>query len=158
MKYAKQVPREFVPFEYSEVTLENIKRACEVHYRENLTTCDILASKQGSSCSRLDQIPISKVIYVRFIMPESGKSILSETLELDPFQCQSQHKRMWKSVISHSVISPASTAKSIASSVVPQSLSAVDTLTFGKIIKPVEKIQKVSAENIEILKQSPEIQ
>ena len=132
MKYAKQVPREFVPFEYSEVTLENIKRACEVHYRENLTTSDILTSTQGSSCSRLDQIPVSKVIYVRFIMPESGKSILSETLELDPFQCQPQHKRMWKSVISHSVISPANTAKSIASSVVPQSLSTVDTLKFGE--------------------------
>ena len=33
MKYAKQGPREFVPFEYSEITLENIKRACKVHYR-----------------------------------------------------------------------------------------------------------------------------
>ena len=69
MKYAKQGPREFVPSEYSEVTLENIKRACKVHYRENLTTCDILASEQGPSCSRLDQIPSFKVIYVRFTMP-----------------------------------------------------------------------------------------
>ena len=33
MKYAKQGPREFVPFEYSEITLENTKRACKVHYR-----------------------------------------------------------------------------------------------------------------------------
>ena len=47
MKYAKQGPREFVPFEYSEVTLENIKRAGKVHYGENLTICDILASEQG---------------------------------------------------------------------------------------------------------------
>ena len=139
MKYAKQGPREFVPFEYSEVTLENIKRACKVHYRENLTTCDILASEQGPSCSRLDQIPSFKVIYVRFIIPESGKSIPSETLELDSFQSQPQHKKMRKNVISHSVVSPVSTAKSIASSVVPKSLSAVDMLKFGKIIKPVEK-------------------
>ena len=36
MKHAKQGPREFVPFEYSEITLENIKRACKVRYRENL--------------------------------------------------------------------------------------------------------------------------
>ena len=72
MKYAKQGPREFVLFEYSEVTLENIKRVCKVHYRQNLTTCDILTSEQRPSCSRLDQIPSFNVIYVRFIMPESG--------------------------------------------------------------------------------------
>ena len=84
-KYIRQGPREFVSFEYREVTLENIKRACKVHYRENLTTCDILASEQGPSCSRLDEIPSFKVIYVCFIIPESGKSIRSEMLKLDPF-------------------------------------------------------------------------
>ena len=151
MKYAKQGPREFVPFEYSEVTLENIKRACKVHYRENLTTCDILASEQGPSCSRLDQIPSFKVIYVRFIIPESGKSIPSETLQLDSFQSQPQYKKMRKNVISHSVVSPVSTAKSIASSVVPKSLSAVDMLKFGKIIKPVEKkILNVGVEEFDV--------
>ena len=35
MKYAKQGPREFLPFEYSEVTLENNKRFCKVHYWQN---------------------------------------------------------------------------------------------------------------------------
>ena len=84
-KYIRQGPREFVSFEYREVTLENIKRACKVHYRENLTTCDILASEQGPSCSRLDEITSFKVIYVCFIIPESGKSIPSEMLKLDPF-------------------------------------------------------------------------
>ena len=60
MKCVKQDPREFVPFEYSEVALENIKHACKSHYRDNLLTCDILASEQGPSCSRLDQIPSFK--------------------------------------------------------------------------------------------------
>ena len=80
-----------MPFEYREVTLENIERVCIVHYRENLTACDILASEQGLFYSSLDQTPSFKVIYVRFIMPEPGKPILSETLELDPFQSRSQH-------------------------------------------------------------------
>ena len=62
-KYAKQGPREFVPFEYSEVTLENIKRVCKVHYREHSTTCDMLASEKELSCSRLDQIPTFKVMF-----------------------------------------------------------------------------------------------
>ena len=150
-KYAKQGPREFVPFQDSEVTLENIKRACIVHYRENLTAFDILASEQGPSCSRLDQIPSFKFIYVRFTMPESGKSILSETFGLGPFQRQLQHKKLQKSVISHSVISPISTAKSTASSVVPKNLSAVDMLKFGKIIKPVKKkILNVGVEEFDI--------
>ena len=151
MKYSKQGPCEFVLFEYSEITLENIKRVCKVHYRKNLTTCEILASEQGPSCSRLDQIPSFKVIYVHFIMPQPGKSILSGTLELDPFESQPQHKKMWKSAIPHSVVSPFSAAKSIASTVVPKSLSAVDMLKFGKIIKPVEKkILNVGVEEFDI--------
>ena len=85
MKYQKQGPHEFVLFEYSEVTMENTKCACKVHYLENLTTSDILVFEQGPSCSRLDQIPYFKVIYVRFVMLEPGESIRSETLELDLF-------------------------------------------------------------------------
>ena len=59
IKYTKHDPREFVPFEYSEVTLENIECVCIVHYRENLTACDILASEQGLFYSLLDQTPQS---------------------------------------------------------------------------------------------------
>ena len=99
----------------------------------------------------MDQIPSFKVIYVRFIIPESGKSIPSETLELDSFQSQPQHKKMRKNVVSCSAVSPVSTAKSTASSVVPKSLSAVDMLRFGKIIKPVEqKILNVGVEEFDI--------
>ena len=111
MKYAKQGAHEFVSFKYSDVTLENIKRSCKVHYQENLTTCDILVSEQGPSCSRLDQISSLKVIYVCFIMPEPGKPNFPETLELDSFQSQPQHKKMQKSIISHSVISPICTIR-----------------------------------------------
>ena len=46
---------------------------------------------------------------------------------------------MWRNIISHSVVSAVSTAKSIVSSVVPKSLSAVDMFKFGKNIKLVEK-------------------
>ena len=60
MKYANQGPREFLSFEYSEVTLENIKRACKVHYRENLTTSDIFVSEQGPFSSQMDQIRNAK--------------------------------------------------------------------------------------------------
>ena len=49
MKYPKQGSCEFVPPKYSKITLENIKGACKAHYRENLTTCNILASEQEPS-------------------------------------------------------------------------------------------------------------
>ena len=58
---------------------------------------------------------------------------------------------MWKIVISHSVVSPVSTVKSIASSVVPKSLSAVDILKFGKIVKLVEKkVLNVGVEEFDV--------
>ena len=85
MKYQKQGPHEFVLFEYSEVTMENTKCACKVHYLENLTTSNILVFEQGPSCSRFDQIPCFKVIYVCLVMLEPGKSTRSETLELHLF-------------------------------------------------------------------------
>ena len=124
-------------FEYSEVALENINRACKVHYRENLTTCDILAFEQGPPILGWIKFQASTKSFM-FIYVESGKSIFSETLELDPFQSQPLHKKMRKSVILYSVISPIRTAKSIASSVILKSLSAVDMLKLGKIIEPVE--------------------
>ena len=54
---------------------------------------------------------------------------------------------MRKSVISHSVVSPVSTAKSIASSVMPKNLSAVDMLKHGKIIE--KKILIVGVEEFD---------
>ena len=72
-------------------------------------------------------------------------------MKFDPFQSQPQHKKMRKSVISHGVVSPISTTKSITSSVVPKSLSTVDMLKFGKIIKPIEKkILNVAVEEFDI--------
>ena len=74
-------------------------------------------------------------------MPQSGKSIPSEALEtltLETIKLTATLRNA-KSVISHSVFSPVSNVKSIASSVVPKSLSGVDMLKFGKIIKAAEK-------------------
>ena len=63
-------PREFVSFEYNEVTIENLKRACEQHFEAKIgrgLVCDILAGEQGPSCKTVEQIPNIKMIHVRFI-------------------------------------------------------------------------------------------
>lgn len=71
-KYSRIGPREFVPYGYDEMTLNNIKDACTRHLapavRERMT-CDVLAGEQGPSCGSLEQIPDLKVVHVRFIEP-----------------------------------------------------------------------------------------
>ena len=90
-KHAKQVPREFVPFKYSEVALENTKHACKVYYRKYLTTCYIVASKQGPSC--FGQIKFQA--FRSFMLP-----LLCKSLERVSFQkCQDQIHS--KSVTTH---------------------------------------------------------
>ena len=72
MKYSREGPRDFVPFEYEEVTIDNIKKACQKHFKEH-RNCDVLASEQGPSCSRIDQLPSLKIIHIRFTNDLSGK-------------------------------------------------------------------------------------
>ena len=68
MKYSREGPREFVSFDFEEVTIENIRAACISHFGEN-KQCDVLASEQGPSCSRVDQPGNLTLIYVRFTAP-----------------------------------------------------------------------------------------
>ena len=56
MKFTREGPREFVEHNYDEILLQNIKEACTQHFKEK-RNCDALASKQGPSCTRLDQLP-----------------------------------------------------------------------------------------------------
>ena len=93
-----------------------------------MITSYILDFDKGPSSSRLDQIPSFKVIYVCFLMPESGKFIFSELLQLDPFQSQQQNKKSKKNeeVFLHSWV------KSIAPILVPKSLSIVGILKVGR--------------------------
>ena len=40
MKYSREGPRDFVLFEYEEVTIDNIKKACQKHFKEH-RNCDV---------------------------------------------------------------------------------------------------------------------
>ena len=77
MKYSQEGPRDFVPFEYEEVTIDNIKKACQKHFKEH-RNCDVLASEQGPSCSRIDQLPSFKIIHIRFMNDLSRKLLFPE--------------------------------------------------------------------------------
>ena len=55
-KYLRVGPRGFVPFQFEEVTIDNIKNACEKHFAETvgkIVCCDVLAGEQGPSCKSI---------------------------------------------------------------------------------------------------------
>ena len=59
--------RDFVPFgEYDDLTIENIKEACEKYYQAPEGSCDILASDRGPSCTKLEQIKGKKGLLYSF--------------------------------------------------------------------------------------------
>ena len=70
MKFTREGPREFVEYNYDEILLENIKQACTQHFKEK-RNCDVLASEQGPSCTRLDRLPSLNLILIRFTTPTS---------------------------------------------------------------------------------------
>lgn len=78
-KYARIGARVFVPFEFDDLTIANIKAACLKHFAvDPAMTCDVVAGEQGPSCRSFKQVPDSKVIHVRFI-EETNVEILDES-------------------------------------------------------------------------------
>ena len=53
-------PREVVSFEYEEITLSNLKSACAAHFGLPVSTCVVLVSNKGPSCTNIDQVPHRK--------------------------------------------------------------------------------------------------
>ena len=67
-KYARMGAREFVPYDFDELTLDYIKEACKQHFEtDEEMLCDVLVGEQGPSCASLEQLPDTMVIFVRFI-------------------------------------------------------------------------------------------
>ena len=62
-KYEPLETREFVDFtDYDNVTIENVKDACEKHYNAPAGSCDVLLGDKGPSCYLTEQIAGKKNI------------------------------------------------------------------------------------------------
>ena len=85
IKFTREDPREFVEYNYDEILLQNIKKACSQHFKEK-RNCDILASEQGPSSTSLDQLSSLNLIFIRFTTPASIKNndSASESWTLPP--------------------------------------------------------------------------
>ena len=124
--------RDFVPFgEYDDLTIENIKEACEKYYQAPEGSCDILASDRGPSCTKLEQIKGKKVYFIRFLQPKSGivpkagQSLFEERFA-PPKQVRSAPSPVKKS----------GNLLALQSTVFPKSVSVTDLLKAGKLVKP----------------------
>ena len=152
MKYSREGPRDFVPFEYEEVTIDNVKKACQKHFKER-RNCDVLASEQGPSCSRIDQLPSFKIIHIRFTNDLSRKLLFPEIPSFsktsDILSISSKHPKSL-SVVSKQV-------EKRSASVFPKSLSAEDMLRLGTLIKRENKNDvKVMVESFDTAKKRME--
>ena len=125
---------EFVSFDFEEVTIENIRAACISHFGEN-KQCDVLASEQGPSCSRVDQLDNLTLIYVRFTAPLEEETFLKPS---SPKVAKSE----------------SASAKTNIPSVVPKSLSITDMMKLGKLVKKeMKNIIKVIVERFSLTNQ-----
>ena len=68
MKFTREGPREFAEYNYDKIQLENIKQACTQNFIEK-RNCDVLASEQGPTCTRFDQLPSLNFIFTSFTTP-----------------------------------------------------------------------------------------
>ena len=148
MKYSREGPRDFVPFEYAEITIDNIKKACQKHFKEH-RDCDVLASEQGPSCSRIDQLPSLKIIHIRFTNDLSRKRLFPEISSFsktsDFSGIPSKHPKSFSAVSKQ--------VEKRSASVFPRSLSAADMLRLGTLIRKENKnTVKVVVESFDIAK------
>ena len=122
-KYEPLDTRDFIPFDdYEELTIDNVKEACEKFYKAPEGSCDILASNRGPSCTKLEQLKGKKVYFIRFLPPEQV---------ID--SCNPQTSSAVKA--SSSPIKQNSPKISV---VTPKSLSISQLLRAGKLVKPIK--------------------
>jgi hypothetical protein len=132
-KYEPLDTRDFVPFsEYDELSIENIKEACEQFYNAPQGTCDILASDRGPSCTKIEQIKGKKVYFIRFLQPTDSSHVNIGT-----------GVKVGHQVKSAPAVSPSKSTHShdqgtvtTTPTVYPKSLSISDLMKADKFVKP----------------------
>lgn len=142
MKYSREGTREFVNYKYTELSVTNIKEACQIHFNEK-RDCDVLASDQGPSRTRIDQITTylllgssdsirsqwskTNICFVRFL--NEGQALVNKPNERSSVMVRSLQSQL-------EVESPEikRSKMSVSVSVIPKHVSVLDMLDLGKVI------------------------
>lgn len=133
-KYDPLDTRDFVPFgEYEELSLENIKEACERYYNSPENSCDVLASERGPSCTKMEQVKGKKVYYIRFVQPQDDvvRAKKAKTSKSEPI---SPSKKDDYSAVALNTQNCPTQPKTVY----PKSISLENLLRAGKLVKPPE--------------------
>ena len=124
-KYQPLDTRDYVPFnEYDELTVENIKEACESFYNAPTGSCDILASDRGPSCTKMEQLKGKKVFFVRFLPPKQDRAVEHGGPNRPASSPASPVRKSCKQ-------------ETLPKTVFPKSVSVTALLKAGKLIKPL---------------------
>ena len=148
-KYEPLDTCDFVDFRsFHELSLENVKAACERVYEAPEGSCDVLHSDRGPSCNTTEQIQGKKVFYVRFVSPTRAKNSLhghdtvyKSTATGKVFKCTGPKKYKVVSVVSSRKTGNAlSSLPQVPSSSLPHSVSLADLLKARKLVKPKKQV------------------
>ena len=135
-KYSRVGPREFVPFPHEEITIKNIKSACEKHFSsvtQDGLVCDVVAGDQGPSCRTMEQLPDTKVIHVRFIENvENELDIMQDSSEPRPKRVKTRPNSF--------AGSPSKAVSEVTTKQYPKSLSISEMIKLGKKIEESQRI------------------
>ena len=139
-KYERTGPQEFVPFEFEEVSIDNIKEACMRRFASRLLPgmiCDVLATDRGPSCLKMDHLPNVKLIHVRFMKSSEASGFHGPSMM--SFSVASYRKSVQghKSAPSSSSVLPE--ALKNQASIFPKSLPVSKMLQLGRVVTNVQK-------------------
>ena len=137
-KYSRIGPLTLVPCE-KELTLENIKAACKVHFNMELE-CDVLAGERGPFFTESAQIQNWKVLHVRFVEilehPTNEKSRTQTASKQPRPQSEPAAGSPPKSSFQHSHSRQTTSVSVTPSPSVVRSVSLSQMLKLGKVIVP----------------------
>ena len=161
-KYEPLDTRDFVDFsDYDEITIENLREACEKFYDAPRGSCDILLSDRGPSCFLDEQIEGKKVFFVRFVTPASSLTLGRErgaekcTARYDVNRNSSLHSET--GIPLQNISCPQNNSSSnflpVPSSFFPKSVSVADLLKARKLVKPDEKVEVMVLESFDVSEQ-----
>ena len=159
-KYEPLDTRDFVDFsQYDEITIENLKEACEKFYDAQRGSCDVLLSDRSPSCFLTEQIE-GKVFFVRFVTPASSstpghdnvaiKNTVGYDVKRHYLHSETQSLLQNKS---YSHDETYSKLPPVPSTCFPKSVSVADLLKARKLNKPDEKVEVMVLESFDVAKQ-----
>ncbi|KAK6191267.1 hypothetical protein SNE40_002999 [Patella caerulea] len=147
--YKPVQPREFVSFDYPEITVKTLKSACSHHFNLPAKNCDVLVSNKGPSCTNINQIPMrkDKVYLVRFVIDSENEDSANYSGHRVTSTVSASSSQQYN-FLNDSISSPPSKKRSVKSTEsengfdkpsYPVSVSVESILNAGKLIQPVKK-------------------